>query len=131
MICERPYLAPVHERDPEEVCFACAGRGFQKWFDSDMGWERLTCRVCDGVATEGRFVVRVITKRFKFEFTFQTSSLPRAIAKAESAARHLAGRKAMGAEPLCCEVIYMPHDLSQKDEIAATVVITPRDRIAA
>lgn len=133
MICERPYLAPVDERDPKENCYACDGKAFRRWFDTDMGWLRLPCAACGSVATAGTFVVRIITQKFRYEMRYDNRDAARAVHFAERTAAHVAGRSVLGQVPLRVEVVYKPLDPThhQKEEVYETVVIQPRTRIAA
>lgn len=98
--------------DPEDVCFACEGRGFlpsvDGWRDHS-GTERglLDCRACSGVATAGVFVIRVLLLgRLPREFDCVTHDLFTASRLARRLVVHLRGHRIWRA--LAVRVVFKP-----------------------
>lgn len=108
----------IHDRlhcDPEETCIRCGGCGFVRWFDADLGWVHGECPLCDGKARTGVFVVRLLTRRFRYEFHFHTDAFAKSCRYADRAAARFANRVVLGYEPTEVDVVFLPTDETARE----------------
>ncbi len=131
MICERPYLSAGADIEPDEVCFACDGRGFKRWFNPVAGWAHEECKPCGGKTTAGVFVVQVKTERFKYELTFHTHSYAAAVLRADLRARALGrtGGMCLSAPAVAVNVVYKTRQA--RDEVVHVERVADRLPAAA